>query len=502
MTKKAQFVAFTKKLVQGLLREAIGYSVESEIPYYQGTVGYMLDAPMLWIRHSRFPILFIAYDRRRSDTLETIVTQLQIARATEFFALLIVVPAEDETGDEAEEVRRLVADTVYRYDFVVLDRQALASIVAHNSSRRLIEIILEQGMELSNLSPYVIRGPVPEKMFFGREKEVRTVSQGLQSGDYAILGGRRIGKSSILQRVNRLLNHDPRYRARYIDCEEKFDYEDLFQAFGDEFGEHVDGTNPLGIRKLLSKQKAEVPTGQVVLLLDEVDELLAFDAQSQPPGQLFRTFRALSQEGICRFVFSGGRTLYRHLRNAQSPFFNFCEDVILKPLEQSSIAEIVTKPMHQLGIELPEEEVLIARIIHLSSSHPNIAQWLCDRLIKTSTSRRITLDNLEKISADPGFSRHYVETAWGDATPFEKLISLLADEPAFELNQLCEKFARHGLTDKKNMIREGLEMLQLCSLLGRRGKQYYFALSRFPEMVREIEDVASQVQCLVSQIEE
>src|SRR6266850_4193331 len=199
MTNKNQFVAVSQKLVSGLLREAIGYSVESEIPYYQGTVGFMLEAPMLWIRHSRFPIIFIAYDRDRSDTLETIVTQLQVARATEFFALLIVVPAGDETGREVDEVRRLVADTVYRYDFVVLDRQALASIIAHNSSRRLVEIILEQGMELSQLSPYVVRGPVPEKMFFGREKEIRTVSQGLLSGDYAIIGGRRIGKSSTLQ---------------------------------------------------------------------------------------------------------------------------------------------------------------------------------------------------------------------------------------------------------------------------------------------------------------
>ncbi len=500
MTDKSQFVAVTDKLVRGLLREAIGYSVEFEIPYYKGTVGFMLDAPTLWIRHSRFPILFIAYDSCRSDTLDTIVTQLQIARATEFFALLIVVPAGDETGHEAEDVRRLVADSVYRYDFVVLDRQALASIIAHNSSRRLVEIILEHGMELSNLSPYVVKGPVPGKMFFGREKEIRTVSQGLLSGDYAIVGGRRIGKSSILQRVTKLVNNDPRYHARYIDCEENFDYEDLVQAFADEFGESTGTTDPMGIRSVLTKLKAATQSRQLVLLLDEVDELLAFDNQSQPSGQLFRTFRALSQEGICRFVFSGSRTLYRHLHNPRSPFFNFCEEIVLKPLEQRSIAEIVTKPMQQLGIELPDQEVLIDRIIHLSSSHPNIAQWLCDRLIKTSTVRRITVDNLDKIAADPKFCRHYVETAWGDSTPFEKLMSLVAVEPSFELNQLCEKLAQLGLTDR-NMIREGLEMLELGSLLDRRGVQYYFALARFPEMVREMEDVTCQIQSLQQQLE-
>ena len=144
MTNKKQFIELSRKLAQGLLREAIGYSVESEIPYFQGTVGYMVEAPLLWIRHSRFPILFVAYDQQRSDTLEIVATQLQIAKATEFFALLVVVPTIERTGHEADEVRRLVADSLYRYDFVVLDRQSLARIIAHSSSRQLVEIILVQ----------------------------------------------------------------------------------------------------------------------------------------------------------------------------------------------------------------------------------------------------------------------------------------------------------------------------------------------------------------------
>jgi hypothetical protein len=500
MTNKEQFVLLSRKLALGLLREAIGYSVESEIPYLQGTVGYMVEAPLLWIRHSRFPIIFVAYDQHRSDTLETVGKQLQIAKATEFFALLVVVPTTERTGREAQELRRLVSDSVYRYDFVVLDRQSLASIIAHDSSRHLVEIFLEQGIELSSLSPYVVKGPVPEKMFFGREKEIKTVAQGVQRGDYAIVGGRRIGKSSILQRVNRLLNNDPRYQPLYMDCEEKFNYKDLFCALADEFGEAFEGTDPLGFRKLVTKLKIRAPARQVVFLLDEVDALLAFDAESKPGrGQLFKTFRGLSHEGHCRFVFSGSRTLYRHLHNPHSPFFNFCEDIVLKPLEQKSIAEIVSKPMHQLGIELPEEEALIDRIIDLSSSHPNIAQWLCDRLIKTASARRITVNNLENISADPEFCRHYVETAWSDSTPLEKLVSLVVEGPSFEIDNLCEILAHRGVTDKTT-IRESVEMLQLCALLEREGQRCRFALTHFPRMVRQMEDVNSQIEWLLGQV--
>jgi hypothetical protein len=247
--------------------------------------------------------------------------------------------------------------------------------------------------------------------------------------------------------------------------------------------------------------KTQDPARQVVFLLDEIDELLAFDFRSKPTGQLFKTFRALSHESVCRFVFSGGRTLFRHLHTAQSPFFNFCEDTVLKPLEQRSIAEIVSKPMHQLGIELPEEELLIDRIIDLSSSHPNIAQWLCDRLIKTISVRRITLSNLDRVSADPDFCRHYVETAWSDANPLERLISLLMDGPSFEVRELSEALVRHGLGHQGPTVQESLETLELYSLLERQGNRYRFALAHFPRMVREMEDVTSQIECLRCQLE-
>src|SRR5881397_2568737 len=102
MVDKQEFAALTEKLLCGLLREAIGYRVEYDIPYFQGIAGYMVEAPMLWIRHSRFPILLIAYDQRRPVAVTDIVKQVEMARATEFFALLIVVPTFGGTGNEAE----------------------------------------------------------------------------------------------------------------------------------------------------------------------------------------------------------------------------------------------------------------------------------------------------------------------------------------------------------------------------------------------------------------
>jgi len=262
----------------------------------------------------------------------------------------------------------------------------------------------------------------------------------------------------------------------------------------------VSNGDPLSFRKLAAKLKDQSSPRQVVMLLDEVDELLDFDSKAEPGGQLFKTFRALSHEGVCRFVFSGSCTLYRQLHNPRSPFFNFCEDLTLRPLEEKSIAEIISKPMRQLGIELPDEDLLIRRMIDLTSSHPNIAQWLCDRLIKTISVRRITVSELEAAAAGPGFSDHYVTTAWGEASPLERLISLVMEGPVFSLEELCERLAGHGITDKA-AIRDALEMLQLYSLLDREGRQYRLLLANFPRLVRQVEDVPSQIEALVGRVE-
>ncbi len=219
MNDKDRFIQVAERLATGPLREALGFTVERTISYYRGIIGFMVEAPLLWIRHSRFPILFVAYDRCCSDILTDVVKQIEMAKATEYFALLIAVPVAGGTGNEAEELRLAVSDSVYRHDFVVLDRQHLASIIAQNSARRLVEIILAQGIELTSLSPYVIRGPVPPNMFFGREQEIKLISQAITQANYALVGGRRIGKSSILQSLERLLARDPRFHSYYWNCD-------------------------------------------------------------------------------------------------------------------------------------------------------------------------------------------------------------------------------------------------------------------------------------------
>jgi hypothetical protein len=187
-----------------------------------------------------------------------------------------------------------------------------------------------------------------------------------------------------------------------------------------------------------------------------------------------------------------------HLRDSRSPFFNFCDAITLGRLEEQSVSEIARKPMHQLGIEMPDEERLIARLIELSSCHPNIAQWVCDRLVRSSVERRITLQDLEDIATMGEFQEQYVSTAWGDATALEKLISLVMSEPSFVWDDVLKALEAHALHDK-NAIRDALNFLELCSLLERDATHYRFALAQFPRIVRDSGVVPTQIESLASE---
>jgi hypothetical protein len=199
------FAKVVDQLVAGPLREALGYRIDAHVPGYRGMAGAVVSNAMLWIRHSRFPIMFVAYDRTR-DVLGDLVRQIELAKVGTYFAIIVVVPTQ-ATRDQMTALRQSLRDTVYRYDFVVLEHDQIRELVERGTSRGLVQLIMDQGIDLGSLSPFVVRGPVPESMFFGREREVKQIAQ--SSTAYAVVGGRRIGKSSMLMKLKRLFSYDP-----------------------------------------------------------------------------------------------------------------------------------------------------------------------------------------------------------------------------------------------------------------------------------------------------
>jgi hypothetical protein len=355
----------------------------------------------------------------------------------------------------------------------------------------LHEIISAQGVRLSSLSPYVIAGPVPEHMFFGREAQVKEIKLNVSKTSYAVVGGRRIGKSSILHKVTRLLEESG-CAATYINCEDKKEPEQFLKALHTSLG----ASDAETFREYVSSRQQQ-NGGPPVFLLDEFDALLRADCEKNM-GRLTRTFRALSHEGRCHFVFSGSRTLNSHLSNSASPFFNFCHDIVLGPLDAVSVAKMVRDPMEQLCVEMVDQTRSINLIVDITSCHPHLAQWICHMLLQKCTERRVTPSDLEAITSEAAFFRRYVQTAWGESElePLERLITLVMPERGSGLDEIFSSIAEH-VTISTEAVRESLKMLQLGGLVKGTDDHYEFGMSHFPQIVRRYENVSAQIHACV-----
>jgi serine/threonine protein kinase len=485
------FVAASRRLAHGLLREAIGYRVDREIPLHRGFVGFVVDAPTLWIRQRRFALIFLELHDERGDVLQELDEFLEAGHIYEH--LIVAVPV----AKPAQVLRGLavhhssMALSVRRFDLVVLDRGALEGLVRANTADQFLKIVLEHGLVPAALSPYVLRGPVPEHMFFGRGRELKTVAEGLATSSFAVVAGRRMGKSSFLQRLLRVLQNDPRYHPVHINCEARDTTARFLDAFESESGSSSDAdVFPRRVAKLRAREHGRT----IVLLVDEVDALLDNDLGGGRQGTLFRVFRAAAHEGSCRFVFSGSRVLYRHLHDATSPFFNFAEQILLRPIEERAVEEIVEKPMKQLGIELVRAPELVMCVIEATSCHPNLVQILCHRLVQAAVARRVTRELVDVILGDREFQREFVETAWSESTPREKLLSLLFAEDTISVAELQRRAQERGIGSVG--LHEALRMLELCSLMALRPGGVTFVLKSFPSIVRRFEDVPALIDAL------
>jgi hypothetical protein len=468
---------------------------------YRNLHGYVVKAPALRLRvPPRFPIIFL---RKREFSLEDINdvrSLMNILNMTSYFALLIDLNDWPAQLDKQKNLKYLVRGAIH--DLIVLDGSDLRQIIiARDHEQRLIQIILSQ-VDLTVVSPYVTSGPVPENMFFGRDNELKTITRKVKDCSFALIGGRKIGKTSILAKVYRLLSETPTYFPMYLDCQAVTDYDTFFEAVSSMWEVELASQSPAGFRQLITQLANDWSGGTIVILLDEVDALLSYDLLAQE--KLFRVFRALSQEQHCRFVFCGERMLYARLHAPDSPLFNFCDIIHLSYLEEQAARRIIREPLQSMGIMLADQEALAREIMDLSSCHPNIVQYICQRLIiqvNQRGSRRITMADLEAVRASSQFSEYFTEVTWGNASALEKVISLLLiDQGPVTLLDIEALLTRADLLVPRADLEEAVRDLILYSIICKDGQSYQFANQGFPQIIKASQDMPTLLDSLKGQL--
>jgi len=447
---------------------------------FRSLFGYLVQAPTLRLGiPSRFPIIFALRPELQREDIQDIRDLMNVLRVTSFFALLVII---DRTATGKEQAKALAAATNGSADdFIFLNYDDLRSLyLATDARRRLVDAILEQA-DLTLVSPYVITGPVPDDMFFGREYEIKAIMRTIRDRNYAVLGGRKIGKTSVLTKIHRLLEQTSGYQPYYLDCEHIFNYRHLLSSWAlvCQPGGAPVSIDDLRHMAICLRRKHEGKT--IVFLLDEVDHLLAFDRQNQ--DRLFCLLRALTTEGLCRFVFSGERVLYRASCDPKHALSSMVDTIQLGYLSEHDALRVVKEPMDAMGIGFEQEGKLPERIVALSSGHPNLVQVICHMLIERANTRRdrmLWTHDLSVVRDSDRFRDFVTEVIWGDANTLERLITLLmAPSSSFTPEDVRSALLDEGYHISQARLKEAMDNLVLLSVLRRRGEQYTFIAQAF-----------------------
>ena len=473
-----------------ILSEVLGFNIKQSRDY-QAARACMVEAPALRLKlPTCFPLVFVADSNPGQQTVQMLVDTIDVMRETGYFALVIPLEPPVPDIDTAAQLRQAVRQSPHVQDFIVLSQQdVLDIIIARNPTQQLAQYIVGQ-VDLSVVSPFVISGPVPENMFFGREAEIRLLVENAGKADFAIVGNRKIGKTSLLQRTHRRMEASGHVHPLSINCQTVRQATDFFAAFQAV----IEETSPLTTAEdfaAIIRERRQRNGKPLVLLMDEVDRLLADDyAQGEP---LAAVWRALAQEGVCHFVFCGSTGLARCLENPHSVFFNFPQAQPLGYLTPDIARMVLTQPLQTLGVALEDEQTIVEGVLHLTSGHPNLVQYIGRELVNAANLRRERLilnADLEQVQQSNSFTEFYLATIWGEAGPLEKLITLVAPREGFRVGDIETALAGYGITVPNNdMVDRALKLLCIYAILAKRDKTYRFIPASFYDILHRTQEV-------------
>jgi Cdc6-like AAA superfamily ATPase len=478
-----------------MLNEDLGYSVR----YARQTLGFELftvDLSAWKLRLSNYtPVIWVKYsDLDNIQPLELIQSLGDVLRERNWGRQIALVLVDGNTHSllrhRASPIRNLV--------FIGAEEQKNV-IASRRPSGELRDLISAQ-VPISNLSPYETRAPVTGSRFFGRDAEVGRIISNPDT-NHTILGIRRIGKTSLLREVERIIkeNEDPAHVV-YLECSDLLSTDDYIR-------EVVRKLNPRELPRVhlqkyifffpdFLERMARMLKSKLIFLLDEVDNLVIMQ---RGDWELFRMLRASANKGACQYIMAGFREAMKEQYLLDSPFYNFGQEIRLSEFTRQQAHELISVPMENLRVHFKNKEEVVSRIYDETAGQPNLIQYYCLILLRNldyTGAREISPDSLFNVYADEGFRAHLLTSFMQNTENREKALvyALLAANPekpqiGFSQEAMDEALRQAGVKLAQADIDEACNVLTLAGVIHRKGREFYFASPVFTRVLNDTYDL-------------
>ena len=416
---------------------------------------------------------------------------------------------------------------------LVLDEPTLTAIVTADSERHPLGVLRARMLnakggaeaEVFHYNDTVRRRTA---IFVGRDYLISKISG--SSHNWAIFGGRRIGKSSLLLAIEENLSERPNQRVVFHS---------MLSTAGDQGDDalaaalwqnlskrlRLSASDPLRIVRTVEEFRQHIqqhldsnPDDLITIMIDEIDQYLS---RGKSRHQIIEAFRALADRNPARFrVILAGFTLLYDCLQGRGPYAPesdpwtrmFTDPKPLPNLNSIQAENLIKEGFYRiLGWQF-ERSVVPQMIVQRTSGHPAFVQHFCRKLqeiVGARGDRMIRIDDVERVFADkdPNYSfRAYVRNTFvmNLDSVSQYLIYNIAREAEqsrrFTIAQLQDYARLNGDTIPEDQIKASLDKLNVTGVVHESTRGVYeFAVPDYPLLLKELgetkhlEDLENQV---------
>jgi hypothetical protein len=467
---------------------------------------YPLKPVRLRIPPENCAFVFLTSTRPTREVLEDLQRVVTMSSLEENFFFLVDLVNRDDLEHLLEPLRE------HSLIPLALSEADVKHVVSAPRPMNALSDIVVNRIDLTAISPFYTRAPVPDHMFFGREREIADVRSKLITHSVVLIGGRRIGKTSTLQKIYRTLKtEESKLQPYYLDCSNVMEHRHFFRRIQRDWKLPTGSIeDPILFDEVVDMLTQQDPARTPVFLLDEVDRLLKTDQGAGHDEPLFRTFRSLSNEKRCQFVFSGEKLLLQSVSDSHSVLFNFPKLVKLELLQPDVVRRLVTEPFEMLNIWLEQPEEIIHHIYEISAGHPNVVQTICHALVviidRDKQSYLLRYEHLGEALDNHDVQTDIAETMWGQMGSLAKLTTLLWPENTrtMTLEDMVNLIKRAGLPQilMADVQQQVVPDLKLYNFIQQIKHEYRLIPVYFPTLLDEMTDKPMEIRAIVEIIQD
>jgi len=242
-------------------------------------------------------------------------------------------------------------------------------------------------------------GATPKEMFYGRKDDIQRLWD--PEGPCILYGGRQLGKSSLLRRVEREYHDvDQQKYVFYVGIQPGDNLWDIFRRTMVEAQllNNRGQLKPTSVKNSIKKLLDDEPSMRIMFLLDECDELLNEDSQKKFEQLILLRDLMAQTERRFKAVFTGLHNVQRYERMPNQPLAHFGAPLRIGPLAPGDAEKLVQEPLTLLGYDM--EQQIVHQVLAQTNYHPSLIQLFCYELVRSMQGARRNFKSLPPITID------------------------------------------------------------------------------------------------------